>query len=104
MTFANEVDKLRVEDDKPWLFDSNLFILKDLDGSRQLAQTQFNRELFWIRLYKLPFRCMNRFYKELIGNTLGEVLEVEVDFDDIAWGPFLRVHVRLNILKPLARG
>lgn len=31
ITFANEADKLRVEAGKPWLFDSNLFVLKELD-------------------------------------------------------------------------
>lgn len=45
-------------------------------------------KLFWIQLHKLPFRCMNSFYEELIGNTLGEVMDVEVDSDDMAWGPF----------------
>lgn len=93
-----------MEEGKPWLFNSNLFILRELDGSCQLAQTSFDTELVWIRLFKLPLKCMNRFYGELIDNTLEEMLDVEADSDDTAWGPFLRVCVKINISKPLAKG
>lgn len=48
---------------------------------------------------------MNRYYRELIGNTIGRVLDVDVDvdIDDTGWGSFLRVRVDINLTKPLAR-
>lgn len=30
----------------------------------------------------MPFRCMKIYYRELIGNTIGKVVDVEVDSDD----------------------
>lgn len=39
----------------------------------------------------------------LIGNTIGKVIDVDMDANDIGWGKFLRVKVKLNLTKPLAR-
>lgn len=47
---------------------------------------------------------MNRHYGELIGSTIGKVLDVEVDTDVTSWGPYLRVQVYINLSKPLTRG
>lgn len=47
---------------------------------------------------------MNIHYGELIGNTVGRVLDVDVDNDDMGWGSFLRVKVNLDLFKPLVRG
>lgn len=47
---------------------------------------------------------MNRVYGNLIGKTIGQVLEIDVEDDDTSFGPFLRVQVKLNLNKPLTRG
>lgn len=47
---------------------------------------------------------MNIHYGELIGNTIGRVLDVDVDNDDMGWGSFLRVRVNLDLFKTLVRG
>lgn len=39
--FATETDKFRVTRGKLWLFDGNLFSLKDLDGQKQITKTKF---------------------------------------------------------------
>lgn len=47
---------------------------------------------------------MNGFYSNLIGKTIGKVLEVDVEEDDKACGRFLLVRIEINIGKPLPRG
>lgn len=47
---------------------------------------------------------MKTYYGELLGNTIGKVLDVDVDTNDMGCGSFLRVRVDLNLFKPLARG
>lgn len=49
-------------------------------------------------------RCMNHKYGELIKGTVGKVMDVEVETDDMRWGRFLRVRMEVNLAKPLARG
>lgn len=64
------------------------FALQSLDGKKQLTKT---------------VHYMNRYYGELIGNTIGRVLDVDVDNNNTGWDFFL-VRVILNLFKPLARG
>jgi hypothetical protein len=47
---------------------------------------------------------MSRENGELIGDEVGEFLEVEVGEDGMAVGEFLRIRVRIDIGKPLMRG
>lgn len=47
---------------------------------------------------------MNKKYGGLIGATLGKVLDVDVEEETTSWGPFLKVKVKLNLKKALARG
>lgn len=89
---------------KPWLFNNNLFALKNLDGYNQIEKIQFNTETFWVQLHKLPIMCMNGFYSNLIGKTIEKVLEVDVEEDDTVCGHFLLVRIEINITKPLPRG
>lgn len=89
ITFFIEVEKQRVMTGRPWLFDNNLFVLKSLDGKKQLTKTTFNMEHFWIQLHRLSVCYMNRYYGKLIGYTIGKVLDVDVDNDDTRWGSFL---------------
>lgn len=47
---------------------------------------------------------MNRYYGKLIGNTIGRVLDVDVDTNDTGLRSFLQVRVELTLSKPLAHG
>lgn len=38
---------------------------------------------FWVRLYNLPLDCRSEKHMWMIGNSFGEVLEI--DFDGIDW-------------------
>lgn len=40
----------------------------------------------------------------VIGNSFGEIMEVDVDENNEPWGKFMRVRVNLDISKPLSRG
>lgn len=104
VTFATETNKQRVVNGKPWLFDGHLFAQQDLDGSCHLEETKITIESFWIRLYNLPFQCMNLYYGNLIGQTICTVLDIDVNGDDTGWREFLRIRVKLNLFKPLVRG
>lgn len=100
-----DADKQRVLGGKPQLFDNNLFALQALDVFSQIAKIQFDTaEDFWIQLHDLPIQCMNRFYGNLIGKSIGKVHNINVEEDDMGWGQALRVHVEIKISKPLACG
>lgn len=87
ITFAIEVDRSRVLEGKPWLFDNYLLALKSLDSTIQPKSMSFNSEVFWVQMHDLPIMCMNRFNGSLIGNVIGSVLDVELKVDDTVGAP-----------------
>lgn len=52
----------------------------------------------------MPLGMMNKRAGEMIGDLVGEVLEVDADDRESVIGQFLRVKVKLDIWKPLMRG
>lgn len=46
ITFANQADKQRVLEGKPWLFDNNLFVLQPFDGFTQPHPMSYDFETF----------------------------------------------------------
>ncbi|XVF20686.1 hypothetical protein REPUB_Repub12eG0023400 [Reevesia pubescens] len=59
---------------------------------------------FWVQVFGLPLRLMNAKIGAVIGETLGDVEEIDIDSDSNAWGCSVRVRVNLNISKALLRG
>ncbi|XP_042972845.1 uncharacterized protein LOC122304652 [Carya illinoinensis] len=64
----------------------------------------FDTETMWIQLHNIPLGGMTRTVGVKIGSSVGEVLEVDVDEEEIGWGPCLHVQIKVNITKPLMRG
>lgn len=55
-------------------------------------------------MYNLPLACMGKDVGLQIGAFVGLVEEMDVNELGIGWGEFLRVHILLDLLKPLSRG
>jgi hypothetical protein len=102
--FANEWDKARIMEGRPWTFDGDLVSLVEFDGLTPLAELEFEKAAFWVRMFNLPLACMSKDMGMRIGSTMGDVEEVEVDEDGVGWGEYLRVRVVLDLTKPLSRG
>lgn len=97
-------DKSRVLEGRPWVFEGCLFAVEDFNGNIPPAQMEFEKVSFWIRMSNLPLGCMNEAMGYQIGKSVGQVEEVETEEDGVAWGVYLRVKIRMDISKPLARG
>jgi hypothetical protein len=102
--FEDECDKIRVMEGRPWTFDGNLVSLADFDGIKPVAELEFEKVAFWVRMYNLPLACMSKAMGLRIGASMGEVLEVDVDDEGVGWGEYLRVRIVLDLTKPLSRG
>jgi hypothetical protein len=102
--FANEWDKARIMEGRPWTFDGDLVSLVEFDGLTPLAELEFEKAAFWVRMFNLPLACMSKDMGMRIGSTMGDVEEVEVDEDGMGWGEYLRVRIVLDLTKPLSKG
>ncbi|KAI8009448.1 hypothetical protein LOK49_LG06G02593 [Camellia lanceoleosa] len=64
----------------------------------------FSTMAVWVHVSNLPLISMTSDVGVLLGNQLGQFLDMEYGDDGIAWGRTLRLRVEINIAKPLRRG
>lgn len=103
ITFATEADKSNILDRRPWLFDTYLFTLRDLDSKHQPKLVVFDSETFWVQFHNLLVKCMDRYYGSLIGEAIVKMVDVNVEVDEKRLRTFLREQIQLPLDKKLAR-
>jgi hypothetical protein len=102
--FSDLADKRRIMEGRPWTFDRQILVLNEFDGSIPPSQFEFNYSPFWIQVHDMPLICMNKSIGTKIGNSLGELIDVDVAGDGRGWGSYLRLRVNLDLMKPIDRG
>jgi hypothetical protein len=65
---------------------------------------EFSHSPFWVQVHDMPLLCMNKAVGLRIGESMGEVEDVDVLGDGSGWGRCLRIRVRVNLQQPLERG
>lgn len=102
--FVNVWDKSRVLEGRPWIFEGNLFSVEEFNGLTPPTQIDFSKAEFWIRFFNLPLACMSTAIGTQIGSSVGLVEEVDTNEEGVGWGEYMRVRIRIDLSKPLARG
>ncbi|KAI4989648.1 hypothetical protein ZWY2020_036965 [Hordeum vulgare] len=103
-TFRQAVGWRRALEEGPWWFDKELLVMEEFDPEKTVDEYEFKLIPMCLRVFGLPLGQMNRDTGERIGADFHELVEVEVGFDGMAVGKYLRVKVKLNITIPLMRG
>lgn len=93
----------RIVKGKHWLFYSFLLSLKPFDECIPPSRMGFTKEEFSVQFHDLPLGCMNTDIGTHIGNSLGQVMECDVDDNGNA-GKVFRIRIEIDLLKTLSRG
>ena len=102
--FSDVVDKNRIMEGRPWSYDRKILVLNEFDGRTPPSQMDFSQSPMWVQVHDLPLLYMNKVVGTKLGESLGQLLDVDVAGDGAGWGWCLRVHVVLDLKKPLDRG
>lgn len=102
-SFHDEASKKKALDGGPWTFNKDLLVMEEFVPSKTIDDYDFNRIPIWVRAYGIPMGMMNTEIGDLVGEQIGEVLEVDIDEDGYAMGEFMRIKVRMDITVPLMR-
>lgn len=100
ITFVIQADKLRVMEGRPSLFDNNLFILKPFDGFIQPHLITSPMKLYGSKCTIFLWPVWTENVAKKIRETIGKMIEVDVQEDGVEWGNYLRVK---NLTKVLSR-
>lgn len=87
---------------RPWTFDGQVLLMKEISGDEQPSEVVFSKSPFWVRLLDVPFGRRNPSFAYDIGEDLGGFIEFD-DSDPLGWEAFMRIKVLVDIDKPLRR-
>lgn len=103
-SFREEKGKKKAVDNGPWFFNKSLLVVEDFAPNKTIDDYQFKMIPIWVRVYGIPMGMMDRETGALIGELIGEVLDMDLDDNGFAFGQFMRIKVRMDITVPLMRG
>jgi hypothetical protein len=103
-TFLQVGGRKKAVDGGLWSFDKDLIVLENFDPTKSVEEYSFSSIPIWIRVYKMPLGMMSRMNGILIGDRVGEFMEMDGVEDGMAVGKCLQVKVRMQITSPLMRG
>ena len=98
--FELESDAERVLANEPWTFDKHVVLLQRFDGSVPARYLRFTNLKIWVQIHGLPMRMLDLEIAIELGETLGKVTPCE-NSSELVGGDFLRVHVEIDVSKPL---
>ncbi|TXG65232.1 hypothetical protein EZV62_006507 [Acer yangbiense] len=101
--FGDEYDLNRVIAGSPWSFDNALIALERPVGKGTIDNLCFSQVEFWVQIHQTPLLCMNMEIGGFLGGLVGQVLDVNGGRSGDCVGKFLRVRIRIDIMRPLRR-
>ncbi|KAK3212650.1 hypothetical protein Dsin_017356 [Dipteronia sinensis] len=87
----------------PWTFDSALIVLAEPTGKLSVDKMVFSDTEFWVQIHKVSLLCMTKEIGRFLGSMVEEVKEVEIGKSWDNSKNFLRVRLRMDIMRPLRR-
>lgn len=85
------------------MFDKHLVALQRYDGLVPVHNLSFEKIVFWVQIHNLPFSLLLVEATLSIGETIGTVIRPKEN-GEMKGGTFMRVHVEVDITKPLCSG
>ena len=95
--FFLKKDYDRVLIGRPWSFDKFLLVVQEYNPETRPSEIGFEHSPFWIRVLDLPRATMIAKIGEMIGNAIGECMEVDFVEKGRAKGLNMRIQVLINI-------
>src|SRR4051812_29762782 len=87
----------------PWLFRYKALIMEEYDGFEDLKTATLDKLLVWDRVLRLPDNFLHERVIKGLCRSMGEITEVQTTMPAGYVGEFVRVRVKINVIKKLVR-
>ena len=86
--FGSEELVREIIDKSPWSFDKSPILMKCFYGDISPANVSFTHSPFWIRIFNIPIKSMNKDVGARIANKMGELIMVDAPKSTFSLGIF----------------
>ncbi|KAK5784104.1 hypothetical protein PVK06_038622 [Gossypium arboreum] len=80
-----------------------LFSMLPFEKGKDVESYEFWLVPFWLRIYNIPIELMDRQLALDVGNAIGELVAIGWKERNGGWTEFIRIKVKIDVLKPLRR-
>ena len=101
--FGCEADKQKVLAGGPWHFDKALIVMTEPAGLGEVMKQNFTHVSFWVQILNVPIMCMNTEMIREMREAIGRVEEVATNVTMACFGKYARLHISIDITKPLIK-
>lgn len=101
--FYHVMDLKIVLEGGPWSFEHNTLVYDRLTGMEDPQMVPLDTVDIWVQVYDVPKGFMSETILKSIGEYIGEFIKVDPTSLDGMWKQFVRIRVKINIMKPLRR-
>ncbi|KAI4971662.1 hypothetical protein ZWY2020_002576 [Hordeum vulgare] len=77
--------------------------MEDFMPRKAIDEYEFKTIPIWVRVYGIAMGMMNSEVEGLVGEKIGEVLDIDMDANGNAMGEFMRIKVQMDITIPIMR-
>ncbi|GAV69508.1 DUF4283 domain-containing protein/zf-CCHC_4 domain-containing protein, partial [Cephalotus follicularis] len=102
--FNNNDDREKVLKLGPWWFDRHILLLDKLDEEKHPSTISLYKAPIWIRVYGIPLLCLSEKVGRIIGNSIGDLEEVQVVTRRRESNQFLKLRVGIDVREPFKKG
>ena len=102
--FSDPADLERVIASGPWTYDKSLILFQRTEEGVPVTSMSFDQADLWVQIHGLSPHLLNSATAHQIGSTIGRVCQDSDEEDETGWGDLVRVHVTIDVHKPLCRG
>ena len=96
LIFDSKANVENILSSEPWSFDKNLMMMQQYETDSEVEDMSFNLTHFWVQVYGIPVRFMNKKVAEGLCETVGQVCHLP-NAPTADGGSFMRVHVLIDI-------
>ncbi|KAM0869057.1 hypothetical protein ACQ4PT_040922 [Festuca glaucescens] len=96
-------DWRKITEQGPWIFRDHGLLIEKYDGSCRASAVELNRIHAWVRIHDVPKLYRRRTLMAGVAESIGEVIQVDMNGAGLDGGDHVRVRVWLDVRKCLTR-
>ncbi|XP_027177973.1 uncharacterized protein LOC113777128 [Coffea eugenioides] len=102
--FAEEKDKEKALNRRPWVIDNQLLVVKPWSLGIEKSTEAFHESHLWIQVWNLPIHWLSKVVGFKLGQMFSAVKEVIIPPGGGKEGRHMKILAEVDISQPLARG
>lgn len=97
------MDMQKVLEAGPWAFEQNMLVYNKVSDMKDPHTVKLEEVDIWVQVYDIPTGFLSENILKSVGSYIGKFIKSNPSNFDGLWKSFVRIRVKISILKPIKR-